>query len=766
MSDCRDPFAPLDESERADASGRRDGGNWTIVMPAPEDAPPLRFDHIKYGAPSRTWIYRDANGGALGYVVRFDRPDGGKDVLPRTLWRDARGRLVWRWATWPALRPLYGLDRLAARPGADVLVVEGEKAADAAQRLFANLVVVTSPNGATSAARADWSALAGRHVAIWPDHDEDGRTYAASVARLVGAAGAASVCVVAVPRGWPAKWDLADELPEGVTRDVLVDMLAAARPVAAEHAPSSTASSSRDATAEGLSQRDMLLEVADRADVWRAPDGEVYATVEMDGHVEHHRVRSRAFRDWLLAETARTFIVKGRPASVATPAVSDALAAIEARARVRGRTHAASLRVVEHESQVYIDMGDAAWRAIAVGSNGWRLVDRTPVPIVRSRNTAALPEPRRGDGFAALRTLLPAMTDDDFMLVIAWMLGALWPRGPYPVLVVGGEQGSGKSTVARVARRLTDPTLGDLLQPPRDDRDLIAAARHNHVLAFDNLSNLRPELADSICRLSTGGQIGGRALYSNDDDASFAAMRPVILNGIPDLATRGDLASRAVIVRLEPLKHRMTEYELRGYLDRVAPEVLGTLLDGLAIAQRRWDEVATPQVRMADFARLVVAAAPAFGWDEADVLAALAENAARAAVTLVDGDVVAQEVRNFVDDLPRGEWRGLVSELYKALGERVPDATHRNADWPRNARWFSDRLRRAAPALRQAGIDVRLRQVTRGTEATLNRGDLAPVVPSAPHAEAGADGANGASGASRPLLNDGIPAGTEVRYDL
>ena len=69
-----------------------------------------------------------------------------------------------------------------------------------------------------------------------------------------------------------------------------------------------------------------------------------------------------------------------------------------------------------------------------------------------------------------------------------------------------------------------DPGHGDLLQPPGDDRDLIAAARANRVLSFDNLSSIRAELADSLCRLATGSEIGGRALYSDHDTASFRGL--------------------------------------------------------------------------------------------------------------------------------------------------------------------------------------------------------------------------------------------------
>ncbi len=108
------------------------------------------------------------------------------------------------------------------------------------------------------------------------------------------------------------------------------------------------------------------------------------------------------------------------------------------------------------------------------------------------------------------------------------------------IITISGKAGSGKSTIVRLVQRIVDPVAGDLLQPPRDDRDLIAAARNGRVLAYDNLSSVRAELADSLCRLATGSEIGGRALSSDHDTATFAACRPLVLNGIPDARGRAN----------------------------------------------------------------------------------------------------------------------------------------------------------------------------------------------------------------------------------
>jgi hypothetical protein len=139
---------------------------------------------------------------------------------------------------------------------------------------------------------------------------------------------------------------------------------------------------------------------------------------------------------------------------------------------------------------------------------------------------------------------------------------------------------------------------------------LIAAARHGRVLAFDNVSSIKADLADSICRLATGAEIGGRALFTDHDIASFKACRPIVVNGIPDLGARGDLADRSIIIKLAPLAERVTERDFWRKVEAVLPSITAGLLDVMVAAARHLDQVPTPSVRMADFARLIRAAEP------------------------------------------------------------------------------------------------------------------------------------------------------------
>ena len=242
-------FAPLDDAERGHGASAGDD-DVLDVMPCPEHDPPRRaFWHHTHGEPSVVWLYRTTDAAIVAAAARYDgtAPDGTpqKDVLPwchgRRRWTDrtgkSRDRTGWHCKAPPAPRSLYGLDRLAARPDAPVLVTEGEKAADAAAIIFPEAACITSQGGSKAPGKADWTPLQGRRVTIWPDHDAPGAAYAATVADLAKQAGADAVRIVEPPRDWPAKWDLADALPEGVTLARLRELMDDAQDGAAPEWP-------------------------------------------------------------------------------------------------------------------------------------------------------------------------------------------------------------------------------------------------------------------------------------------------------------------------------------------------------------------------------------------------------------------------------------------------------------------------------------------------------------------------------------------------
>ena len=174
----------------------------TSVCPVPDDAPAPWEKHMSRGKPSVRYAYRAADGRVNFYHDRYEATKDGerKQFCPLSLWKSQDGKYRWQWKAPAEPRPIYGLDLLAARPDAACLVVEGEKARDAAELLVPDAVVVCWQGGAQAVAKADWTALAGRDVVLWPDADIPGVDCMNKLAVLAQAAGASSVHKICLAR--------------------------------------------------------------------------------------------------------------------------------------------------------------------------------------------------------------------------------------------------------------------------------------------------------------------------------------------------------------------------------------------------------------------------------------------------------------------------------------------------------------------------------------------------------------------------------------
>ena len=230
-------------------------------------------------------------------------------------------RREWRSKGFPDPRPLFGLDRLAARPDALVIIVEGEKAADAASRRFPDHVAMSPPNGSNAARRADWSPLSGRRIIIWPDADKAGAAFADDVAEMLRQSGAASVRLAKLMEGVPEGWDLADDLPEGVEESDLTAILAEAKEVRQPDAEADTEEAGHtaecDKKAPKASAATVLVKIAEELyDLGTSGDGEPFGVPRSGAKVvQMLRGGKMSLRSQLSREYFRRTGRVGSPAS-------------------------------------------------------------------------------------------------------------------------------------------------------------------------------------------------------------------------------------------------------------------------------------------------------------------------------------------------------------------------------------------------------------------------------------------------------------------
>src|SRR6266851_5675604 len=334
--------------------------------------------------------------------------------------------------------------------------------------------------------------------------------------------------------------------------------------------------------------------------LWHTPEGEPWATI--GGW--HFPVRSSQFRSWL---TGRLFQTTGEVSRVQVDQLVEVYAAEAVGA---GPEHPVHLRSAKCDGAIWLDLADEKGRAVRIDADGWRVVEAAEVPVKfrRPPNLRPLPEPLRDEADVSLLALLLNVGDPaDWRLVAVWLSNALLPDVAYPILAESGKPGAAKTTAAMGLRQLIDPNAVPLCDTPRNRDDLKAHAKNNAMIAYDNLSGMPGWLADDLCRVATGGGLGGRRLYTDDDDAGFNVKRPVIINGVNDLATRGDLADRAVLLTLEaiPDAERRTDAEMDEAFQYAQLRILAGLVDMVAMGLRRREAVAKqrrPLPRMADFA--------------------------------------------------------------------------------------------------------------------------------------------------------------------
>ncbi len=447
------------------------------------------------------------------------------------------------------------------------------------------------------------------------------------------------------------------------------------------------------------SQATQLVKLASAAELFHSPDGVAFATLPVGDHGETWPVRSRGFRYWL----ARRFY-ESESRAPNSQALQDALGVLEGEALFAGTERPVHVRIAEAEGSIYLDLGDPSWSAIEVDRDGWRIVGEAPVRFRRPRGMSSLPMPTVGGSLRDLRRFLN-VSDEGWVLLQGALVNALRPRGPYPVIDLYGEQGSSKSTTARMLKALVDPSTAPLRAEPRDGRDLMIAATNGWLVAFDNVSHLPAWLSNALCRLATGGGFATRELYSDADEVIFDAQRPVILNGIGELATQSDLLDRTLVVNLPSIgeTERRTERDLWRQFEAARPLILGALLESVSVALRNLPHVQLSALpRMADFAEWVSASEPALDCHQGAFMAAYSANRKAANELPLEASPIATPLLELADT----RFEGTATELLAALSGSVDESVTRRKGWPANGQVLSTELRRLAPNLRAAGIDV------------------------------------------------------------
>ena len=661
----------------------------------------LAFDKRLPGAFLRSLGVRDAE---HGVEIPYLDLDGNVACLRRRTALSAGAGSSWPSGTKPVP---YGLDRLGdAQAEGQLVLVEGES--DCWTLWHHGFAALGIP-GCMLAGKLEAAHLEGlERVYVLVEPDAGGASFLDGVSRRLGALGYGGGTLAVTLAGAKDPNDLHRRDPDAFV-EAFRHALEGATPFGT-HEPSPRGRDARTAGKAPKTQSTLLVELAREGELFRAPDGETYVTLPVQGRPGTHCLRAR---QWL----ALAFYERHEQVAHGG-AIGEALEVLRALA-LRGPVIPVHTRVGQHGDAWYLFLADKEHRAVEITPDGWRVVDRVPARFWKAPGALPLPEPERGGTLEQVQPLLN-LREDDWLLVRGWLLAALRPVGPYPLLGIHGEPGSTKTTLAQLLCALVDPTAAYERAEPDRAHDLMIAARNGWMLSFGNLSYLPRWLAEGLCRLSTGGAMGKRELFSDGNEVLFEAMRPVIVNGIEELVGPGDhdLLQRTVMVQVPTVGGRWREISaILAEFEGMRPQVLGALLDVLVEARRNLPHTHPPALpRMADFARLVTAAEPALGVRPGRFLEVYGGNQ-------TDKDAIALEVSPVAAALlahaRSGPSPSTAAELLATLSLRVSDKARNARGWPASARVMASQVRRLTPTLRAAGIEVTFERAPGGIRERL-----------------------------------------------
>jgi hypothetical protein len=638
-----------------------------------------------------TYPYRDEQGHLLYEVVRYE-PKAFRIRRP-----DGKGGYVWNMEG--VRRVLYRLPDLKDR---DVWVVEGEKDADRLQSLY--LATTTNPGGA-----GKWRdeyvqqliAQGVKSILIIPDRDDAGERHARDIAR--SCLGAGLKVLIIRPPDLPEKGDISDWLDQGHGREDLFSLVERAEDVTAATLAEETVMGEEQVnTTSGNAWADRLVALAEATGIrlFHAEFDEAFASFPVGTHTEVWPVNGPVVRKWLGGLYWTQFRKAAQP-----DVLNAAIQTLESKAAFEGGHAAVHLRTAWHEGDLYYDLGDPEWRVVKVTATGWEVLNSSPIYFRRFAGMTAQASPQSGGDIHELWGLLNIPDPCDRRLLVAWLVIALIPNIPRPLLVLHGDQGAGKTTTARFLGALVDPSDAPLVRA-RDDADLVQALSHRYAAVFDNVSSISDKLSDLLSRAVTGETFSKRRLYSNDEDVFYKFRRALIVTGINLVVTKADLLDRSLIIGTARLldEQRLEEPVLAERFTAAQPKLFGAILDLLVKAITAYPAITLRLPRMADFGRWAAAVAVGQGRKAISFEHDFQQNTARQNLQAVTESVAATLFLTFMEG--KTTWTGTIGELLKYCETLAESGGISKRELPGSPQALGRKLHELAPNLAGLGYDL------------------------------------------------------------
>jgi hypothetical protein len=419
--------------------------------------------------------------------------------------------------------------------------------------------------------------------------------------------------------------------------------------------------------------------------LFRDDDDQTYLDVRDNGERRTIALRDDVFPKWL-----RRGVFHRTSQTTGDGVLNDVVNQLEAEA-YKSDPVAVYLRVgKDDQNNIYVDLGDSGQNVVRISSGGYSLIPYATCPVLFRRTRQARPLPTPVDSgqspaeeFNQFFSRMPFARDDQIMILM-WLLSCLGAT-EYPVGVLYGRAGNGKSTSVDLLIQLIDPNAVGLRQPPDNTRDVRVAAHDAFLLAYDNLGTINKDTSNALCCLSTGAAIAERALYTNHGEAFFKAKRPILLNSRHEIVEHDDLVTRSLFIDNLAIVNDSTQVrdgergrrlksQVYAEFEQQRPFLLGALYTAVAQGLRNKNNVDLSHIsRMTEASAFAMAALPTLGVSREEFLRAYELNQVRGQASASERDsVVLDAVFSFMEkqrkaaDFP-GYWEGTASDLMKRI---------------------------------------------------------------------------------------------------
>ena len=443
-----------------------------------------------------------------------------------------------------------------------------------------------------------------------------------------------------------------------------------------------------------------LFDLANKNTTFLRDGDEVFVELYQNKVRQVYPLRSKAYRNHIMAMYIHKY-----QTTVDKKTIDGVLDNLEGLYSLKKEEVKVYTRVAYNHNEIEIDLGDPKWNSIKINKSGYTVSPHKEY-LFRPKNTLPLTVPASSAKKLKLFKELFRLSEGDYKLIIGWLLGCFMPQEPYPILILQGQQGSGKSTLAKLLRSIIDPSKAPSTSLPEKEKDLYIQAKNNLILSYDNQRKLKFEISDRLCRISTGGGYSSRKLYTDFDEIELNFSRPIMLNGINNIATQSDLNSRAITINLNEITDsRMQMKDLDSIFNESRAEMLGELCDTV-VAILNAEEPELRLGRMADFLVWVTKGEEKLGWDKFSFQRAYDNNKKEVSRARLETDPVFSTLTKLVSEHDSKKvFDGTPSELGNQLEARMNDQ-YTIGNFPKNVASFSKRLRQLQPDFYDLGIKV------------------------------------------------------------